>query len=70
MSWKCEVLADSSGVWCSNGLAFATKEEAETYGIDLALRWSAVRDSRAVESDEPVNYRMEGARLIPLKEVA
>lgn len=70
MSFKCEVIADSTGVWCSNGLAFATKEEAETYGVNLMIRWSAVRDSRAVKSDEPVNYRFEGARLIPLKEVA
>jgi len=29
MSWKPEVIADSSGKWCGNALRFATREEAE-----------------------------------------
>lgn len=53
-SYKVEVLADSSGVWCANGLRFATAEEAATYGTDLAWRWTAVREYRVVASDEPV----------------
>ena len=56
MSWKSEVIADNSGNWAGNALRFATKEEAEHWVADLSLRWLAVRDTRAVESDEPVNY--------------
>lgn len=57
MSWKPEVIADSSGKWARNGLAFATKEEAEASARDLASRWMLVTDWRAVESDQPVNYK-------------
>jgi hypothetical protein len=55
MSWKAEVIADSSGQWCGNGLRFTTKEQAENYVADLAYRWTAVRETRVVESDEPVS---------------
>ena len=54
MSWKPEVIADSSGQWASNGLRFATKTEAETYTHDLARRWTLVRETRVVESTDPV----------------
>lgn len=56
MSWNPEVLVENK--WCGNGLYFATKEEAEAYGRDLLMRWWVPVDSRAVESDEPVNYRI------------
>lgn len=55
MSWKPEVIADGSGQWVGNGLRFATKEQAEVYVLDLALRWTAVRDTRVVESNDPVS---------------
>lgn len=64
MSWKPEVIADSSGKWCGNGLAFATREEAEANVADLASRWWLVRQTRVVESDQPVNYRWDNGRLI------
>ena len=54
-SWKAEVIADNSGKWCSNALRFATKQEAEDYVLDLSWRWTLVRETRVVESDEPVN---------------
>lgn len=54
-SFKVEVIADGSGKWCGNGLAYATREEAESYARDLASRWMAVRQWRVVESDQPVN---------------
>ena len=57
MSYKAEVIADSSGKWVSNALRFATLAEAESYGHELASRWMAVRQVRAVESADPVNYR-------------
>jgi hypothetical protein len=47
--WKAEVIADDSGKWCGNGLQFPTKETAETYVFNLAMRWTAVRDTRVVE---------------------
>jgi len=56
MSWKSEVIADNSGKFAGNALRFASKEEAERYVRDLSMRWLAVRDTRVVESDEPVNY--------------
>ena len=57
MSWKSEVIADNSGKWCSNQLRFATREEAEADVAELASRWLLVRQTRVVESDDPVNYR-------------
>ena len=59
MSWKTEVIADSSGKWAGNALRFATKREAEMYVLDLAYRWTLVTDTRTVECDEPVNYRYD-----------
>jgi len=56
MSWKGEVIADGSGKFVGNGMAFATKAEAENYVADLAMRWTLVRDTRVVESSDPVNY--------------
>ena len=53
--WKVEVIADSSGQWCSNGLVFTTKEAAEEYAKDLMWRWMAVREWRVVETDEAPN---------------
>jgi hypothetical protein len=55
-SWKSEVIADNSGNWCGNELRFETKAEAEGYVLDLFHRWTLVRRTRAVPSDDPVNY--------------
>ena len=67
-SYKAEVIADNSGQWTGNGLAFATEAEAAGYVDDLTMRWYAVRESRVVESEEPVNYRWdaEGHRSVPV----
>lgn len=53
-SWKAEVIADSSGKWCSNMLRFPSREQAENYVADLMMRWTSVRDTRVVECDDPV----------------
>jgi hypothetical protein len=63
MSWAPEVIADSSGKFCGNALRFATKEEAEANVLDLSFRWTAVRETRVVESADPVNYRYVNGRL-------
>lgn len=70
MSWKPEVIADSSGKWTPNGLAFATREEAEANVRDLSCRWTAVRETRVVESDQPVNYAWVDGALVRLPEAA
>lgn len=70
-SYKPEVIADDSGVWAGNALRFATREEAEANVRDLANRWFLVRETRVVESDDPVNYRWDPTKgLISVKEVA
>ena len=47
--FKVEVIADNSGEWAGNGRRFASREEAVTYALDLAWRWTLVRDWRVVE---------------------
>ena len=67
ISFKGEVIADNSGKWYDNALRFATYDEAHAYITDLSWRWTAVRKTRVVESDEPVNYRLDEGRLIELE---
>ena len=67
MSWKPEVIADSSGQWAGNALRFATKEEAEAQVLDLSLWWTSVRETRVVESTDPVNYKYVDGKLIDVK---
>ncbi len=55
MSWKPEVIADDSGKWCGNGLAFLKKEDAEEWVKGLEQRWFLVRATRVVESEEMPN---------------
>jgi hypothetical protein len=66
-SWKPEVIADSSGQWVGNGLRFATKQEALDNVADLASRWFMVRETRVVESDEPVNYSYHNRKLVAVQ---
>ncbi|MBO0784326.1 MAG: hypothetical protein J2P37_36450 [Ktedonobacteraceae bacterium] len=66
-SYAPEVIADGSGKWCSNALRFATREEAEANVLDLSMRWFAVRETRVVESDDPVNYRYINGKLEEVK---
>ena len=59
MSFKPEVIADSSGKWSGNALRFATEEEARIYVDDLMMRWTAVRDTRVLEVEDPVTARLD-----------
>lgn len=63
MSYAPEVIADSSGKWAGNGLRFATREEAEAWVADLFMRWTLVRETRVVTSEDPVNYRLVDGAL-------
>jgi hypothetical protein len=67
-SWRPEVIADSTGTWCSNGLRFATKEEAEANAHDLQSRWLLVRRTRAMPSEDPPNYSwdFDHQQLVPV----
>lgn len=65
-SFAPEVIADSSGKWAGNALRFATREEAERNVSDLASRWFLVRETRVVESDDPVNYKWEDGKLVAI----
>jgi hypothetical protein len=66
MSFKPEVIADSSGKWYGNATSFATAEEAQAAVNDLEGRWMAVRDTRVVESDEPVKNAWVDGKLVSL----
>ena len=58
MSYKPEVKTAGDDKWYGNSLAFATRKEAEWSAKELFERWTLTTDHRAVESDEPVNYRI------------
>jgi hypothetical protein len=58
MSFKVEVIADNSGVWCSNALRFASEEQAKIYGKDLFQRWTAVKEWRVAPSDDAVTEKV------------
>ena len=64
MSYVAEVIADDSGTWAGNSLRFATEDEAKLYVADLASRWTLVRETRVVQSDDPVNYKIEHGKLV------
>jgi len=66
-SYSPEVIADSTGTWAGNAVRFATRAEAEIYVQDLMYRWTAVRETRVVESDDPVNYSLTDGVLEMLK---
>jgi len=59
LSWAPQAITDS-GHWVGNRLRVATKEEAEKYVAELSL----VRNTRVIESSDPVNYRWENGRLV------
>ena len=59
MSYKPEVRVGTDTKWYDNSLAFATREEAEYSARDLMNRWPLVVDWRVVESEQPVNYKLD-----------
>jgi hypothetical protein len=61
MSFKAEIIADSTGEWTANNCAYETREEADHAGRDLMGRWMAVREMRVVESPGQINARWNPA---------
>ncbi|MGV8080985.1 MAG: hypothetical protein AB2L22_13125 [Syntrophales bacterium] len=54
MSYRVDVRTIGDPGYYSNGLRFRDQADAESYAVDLSLRWLAVEDYRIVESmDEP-----------------
>jgi len=70
MSFKPEVQTDDTGKWYGNALRFATSGEAKAQVRELMMRWFAVRDTRVIECDEPVNYRYVDGHLEPAETAA
>lgn len=69
MSWKPEVIVNGESNWVGNALRFATKEEAEANVKQLAWNWTSVRETRVVESVDPVNYRFVDGKLVDIENV-
>ena len=68
MSWKPYfTLASEGDKHCHNAQAFATQEEALASASARFMVWTAPTGCGADESDEPVNYRREDGRDIPLE---
>lgn len=63
MSWKAEVVADATKKWIGNRLRFATQGEAARYVADLMMRWTAVEDTRVLESEDAVNAAIVNDKL-------
>lgn len=61
-SYKAEVLALGETSYSSNGLRFATKDEAQLYADDLAMRWSMVDTTRIVEVEGTPNYKWDHSK--------
>lgn len=68
MSFAPQSIADDSGKWAGNALRFATREEAAGWNFGLELRWTLVRETRVVESPDPVNATFRDGRLELLPE--
>ena len=66
MSWK-PAIKTSGEDFHLNGQAFETKEEAEAMAKDIFNRWMLATDHKAVESDEPANYRITNGVLEPIQ---
>lgn len=63
VSYATQVIADNSGKWAGNALRFATELEALDYVADLAWRWTLVRQTRVIQSQDPVNAEMHEGQL-------
>lgn len=69
MSWK-PAIKTSGEDFHLNGQTFETKEEAEYMARDIFNRWMLATDHKAVESDEPANYRITNGVLEPIQKEA
>src|SRR5262245_40762258 len=68
-SYAPQVIADSSGQWVGNGVRFATHAEVLSYVTDLAMRWTSVRETRVIESNELPSYAWKDHHAVRLIEI-
>lgn len=64
-SWKPEFFVD--GGWYGNAVRFETEAEALANARDKFSRWTVPTDYRAVESDDPPNYRWTAHGLVEIE---
>ena len=69
-NWKPEIQTLGSDKYYSNSTCFATKEEAERAAEGIFNRWMLATNWRAVESDDPVNYRVKDGEVEPVQSEA
>jgi len=65
ISWRADVIADSSGKWVGDTLRVASQREVSSYLQDLTYRGAAVSYERVVESSDPINHRWTEHGLLP-----
>ena len=63
MSYKAMVKTPGDQDWVGNALRFATYAEAETYGIDLASRWTLVIARETQESEDSPSHEIIDGKL-------
>jgi hypothetical protein len=56
VSWKSEVITEGNAIWKTSPLRFASEAEAKLYVASLSLLWKTVRQTRVVESSDPINF--------------
>ena len=66
MNYRPEISTDGGKSFGQNAQVFATKEEAEAMAKDIFSRWMLATDYRAVETEDPVNYRIVDNKLEPV----
>jgi len=62
-SWALWVLVRGESEAVTNALRFATKEEADAYGVDLDCRWLVPKTLESRPSADPVNYSFIAGKL-------
>ena len=58
-SWKMEVCTSNGINWSTNSIRLRTHSEAEAYGRDLSMRWTAVTDMRVSKSNDPITHKWD-----------
>jgi len=59
MSFKPAIKVYGESPYYTNGQTFATYDEALASARNRSWNWTMAEDYKAVESDEPVNYRWD-----------
>ena len=54
-SYKVAVKTFGDTNWGYNALRFATREAADDWGLDLSLRWTALKEYEVQDSEEEPN---------------